>query len=62
MPNYISLERIRNEYLNKGFSKFKISGRQSDPRTVIEHYVEYLIKPEYQDEIRLDLLNVLYGG
>ena len=55
-PNYVSLERMRTEYRNLGINQFKISGRQSDPMTVIEHYVEYLIKPEYKDEVRIDLL------
>lgn len=55
-PNYISLDKMRKEYKEIGINQFKISGRQSDPMTVIEHYVNYLIKPEYKDEVRIDLL------
>ena len=42
-----------------GFQNFKIEGRTDDLFVVIEAYVHYMIKPEYQGEVRLRLLRHL---
>lgn len=71
-PNIVGLSRIRerkkrirykdieSKYLPLGINKFKLVGRKGDSIMTIEDYVEYLVKPEYKDEIRLDLLKA--GG
>ena len=39
------------EYIDNGFSNFKIEGRSHDSFTMLIEFVKYLIKPEYQLEI-----------
>lgn len=39
-----------------GFNNFKIEGRVLSKPNVIESYVYYLVKPEYRDRVRLDML------
>lgn len=56
--HHITLDQIRNEYLPRGINKFKLIGRGVSVLKVIEGYVEYLVKPEYQNEIRYDLLKI----
>lgn len=54
----ISLQQIRDYYLPRGFNKFKITGREEiDSINLIESFVLYLIKPEYQNDIRNQLLH-----
>ena len=52
----ITPELIETEYLPRGFNQFKISGRNEHFVNLIEHYVTYLVKPEYKDDIRNRLL------
>ena len=54
--HYISLESIRKDYLPLGINKFKILGRDCVISIFVEGLVDYLIKPEYQEEVRQDLL------
>lgn len=54
---YISRDMILNNYLPKGFNQFKLSGR-GDNGVIINFVVEHLIKPEYQLDIRIDLINL----
>lgn len=56
----ITPEDIENIYLPLGFNKFKISGREDSSIQVIESYVRYLIKPEWKDYIRNELLEFVY--
>lgn len=54
-------ETIRNidlytYYSNLGFENVKIRGRRSDFYDVLESYMYYLIKDEYRDMVRLDIL------
>lgn len=54
-------ETIRNidlytYYSDLGFENAKIRGRRSDFYDVLESYMYYLIKDEYRDIIRLELL------
>ena len=39
-----------------GFNNFKIEGRTDDFFVVLEAYCHYMIKPEYQGQVRLLLL------
>lgn len=54
--HYISPEMIVSHYLPRGINQFKISGRNDNPINVIERYVNFLVLPEYKDEVRNHLL------
>ena len=59
---YISIDQIRKDYLPLGFNKYKISGRGFTVSVLInniESYLNYFIKPEYRDFIRIELLNLI---
>lgn len=56
---YVSPEDIWEKYVPMGFQNFKIEGRTDDLFVVIEAYCHYMIKPEYQGEVRLRLLRHL---
>ncbi len=57
--NFITYKKI-NEYLNLGFRNFKINSSFLQMRysryDAIESYIYYLVKPEYQNEIRKKLI------
>lgn len=59
---YVSPEDIWNKYVPMGFHNFKIEGRTDNLFAVVESYVHYLIKPEYQGEIRVLLLRNLMSN
>lgn len=52
-PTVISPEEIWNVYVPMGFSNFKIEGRTGNLYNLVETYVFYLIKPEYQGRARI---------
>ena len=52
-PTVISPEEIWDVYVPMGFSNFKIEGRTGNLYNLIETYVFYLIKPEYQGKARI---------
>ena len=56
---YISPEDIWEKYVPMGFNNFKIEGRTANIFSLVETYCHYLIKPEYQGETRILLLNNL---
>ncbi len=56
---YVSPEDIWEKYVPMGFNNFKIEGRTDDIFVVIEAYCHYMIKPEYQGEVRLRLIRHL---
>ena len=56
LSSVITVDDVYNKYVPMGFENFKIEGRTSHISNVIESYIYYLIKPEYQDKIRLYLL------
>ena len=58
---FISNDDLFSRYLDMGFQQFKIEGRVLSPANVIESYVYYLVKPEYRDRVRLDLLTNISG-
>lgn len=53
---FISREDIYGRYMDMGFNNFKIEGRVLSQPNVVESYVYYLVKPEYRDRVRLDML------
>lgn len=52
----ISIKEIRDSYLPLGINKFKLVGRGGNNYITIEDYVEFFVKDEYKNEIRLDLI------
>lgn len=55
---YISTDKLYNELVPLGFKNFKIRGRESDPKKLLNDYITYLIKPEYR-EIARDEVSLL---
>lgn len=53
---YVSPQDIWEKYVPMGFRNFKIEGRTDDLFYVLEAYCHYMIKPEYEGEVRLSLL------
>ena len=51
-PGFIGAEDIRQRYLPAGFSQFKIEGRGLGSALVLEFLLYYMIKPEYQLQVR----------
>lgn len=56
--NTLKVEDMLN-FSNHGFKNFKIEGRTNNTYDVLESYVYYMVKPEYKDRVRLDLLKML---
>lgn len=56
---YISPRDIIEKYVPMGFVNFKIEGRTIPDILLLEYYVIYMVKPEYQNKIRLDFLKTL---
>lgn len=44
------------KYMEMGFNNFKIEGRVISTYNVLESYMYYMVKPEYRDMVRLELL------
>ena len=59
LPLHISPEDIYEKYVPMGFSNFKIEGRSIPDVNVLENYVYYMVRPEYKDEVRLEMLIML---
>lgn len=55
-PTVIKVEDIYGKYYDMGFSNFKIEGRTEHKINVIESYIYYLVKPEYKDIVRHELI------
>lgn len=52
----IKVEDLYGKYVNMGFKHFKIEGRTDHIVDVIESYIYYMVKPEYKDKIRYEVL------
>ncbi len=50
---YISPEAIFEKYIPMGFSQFKIEGRTLGIVNLVEHYLHYMVKPEFRDKARI---------
>lgn len=63
-PGFIGVNDIKNIYLPKGFSNFKIEGRGLGSAVLLEFLLYYMTKPEYQllvrEEIYLDSMLDLF--
>lgn len=56
LKNHISPDEIWNTYIPMGFEQFKIEGRSFDMFNLIEHYMYYMVKPEYKDKARMEFM------
>ena len=54
-PGFIGVKDIRQRYLPAGFSQFKIEGRGLGSALVLEFLLYYMIKPEYQLQVREEI-------
>lgn len=52
--HYISINDIREKYLPLGFNKFVISHGNMSKQYMLESYIDYLVKPEYQEGLRYE--------
>ncbi len=56
---HVSPQAIFEKYLPMGFNSFKIEGRTTCDIDLLETYIYYMVKPEYKDKARLQMLRVL---
>lgn len=54
--SYVKVEDLYEKYVPAGFKEFKIEGRKLNQYEVIEYYMYYLVKPEFRDRVRVDLM------
>ncbi|MDD6038362.1 MAG: hypothetical protein PUD20_06180, partial [bacterium] len=55
-PNFIGIDEIIEKYEPMGFEHFKLEGRGSTTIHLLEQYVQYMVKEEYRDEARYEML------
>ena len=56
LPTVMKVEDLYGKYTELGFSNFKIEGRTLHSYEIIESYIYYLVKTEYKDIVRHDLV------
>ena len=54
-PGFIGIKAIRDTYLPRGFTQFKIEGRGLGSALILEFLLHYLTRPEYQLAVREEL-------
>jgi len=54
-PAFIGIDDITQTYLPMGFNNFKIEGRSLGSAVVLEFLLYYMIKPEYQINVREEI-------
>lgn len=59
LPTHISPDAIYEKYVPMGYNQFKIEGRTIPDISLAETYVYYMIKPEFKDRARLELIGSL---
>lgn len=59
LSTHISPDAIVEKYLPMGFNQFKIEGRTLPDVAVLESYIYYMVKPEYKESARLEMLCAL---
>ena len=59
LSTHITPDDIWDKYVPMGFSQFKIEGRTFETFNLLEHYMYYMIKPEYKDIARFTFLRQL---
>lgn len=52
LDSFISVEDLYNKYAPAGFNIFKINGRTVPSKDVMEYYLYYMVKSEYQNEVK----------
>lgn len=57
--SFIKVEDLYGKYAEAGYRHFKIEGRTNNNFDVLESYIYYMIKPKYQNEVRLQILRGL---
>ena len=57
--HFITDTELYTNYIDLGFNNFKIKGREESILYTIESLVMYMVKPEYKDFIRYELLKSL---
>lgn len=58
LETYISREMIEKIYFPRGFNQFKLSGR-GDYHAIINNIIDYWVKPEYKNDIRIKLYRLV---
>lgn len=58
---HISPDAIEEKYIPMGFDQFKLEGRTIGDIAMLEMYVYYFTKPEFERRVRLDLTRILTG-
>ena len=56
----IKVEDLYTIYVDMGFKHFKIEGRTDHIIDVIESYIYYMVKPEYHNKIRYEVLKQIF--
>ena len=59
LPTHISPDAIVEKYVPMGYNQFKIEGRTVPDIALAKNYIYYMIRPEYKDTARLELLGTL---
>lgn len=59
LKNHISPDEIWDKYIPMGFEQFKLEGRTFETLNLLEHYMHYMILPEYKDQARFEFMNWL---
>ena len=54
-PGFIGFREIRDVYLKKGFSHFKLEGRSLGSAMVLEFLLYYMTRPEHQIRVREEI-------
>lgn len=54
-PGFIGVDDIKNRYLTMGFSNYKIEGRGLGSALLLEFIIYYMVKPEYQINVREEI-------
>lgn len=60
-PTVLTQKDVYGKYTKMGFEHFKIEGRTMPIPQIIESYLYYLIKPEYKERVRLEILKNCIG-
>lgn len=58
---HVTPEALYEQYVPAGFVNFKLEGRSLPDVNVLESYIYYMVKPQWQNRIRLELLLRLTG-
>jgi collagenase-like PrtC family protease len=58
-PHFISPPMVYNNYVRAGITNFKLQGRTADTLVLVDSYVQYMVKPQYKDETRIDVMMIL---